>query len=426
MIDKDKEKIIDVEMTNIEKPSRVRQYPDGHKGPYVVIIRTVKGNKSLEVKNITKNLYGQYECIERIDVSEHKMRIIFNESVKKKIMSPDGTSLLNGLSARSEANKLAKEVNAKYRIYIPEKYVEVKGVIAWAKDESISDFVTNGKGKFSHSALGEVKVLEAVRLMRKSEVAEEATNVQENPKLENTGLVVLTFEGLLLPNKFSLDGLLTNVREFKPKQMFCTHCLKYNHTEKFCNNKKATPAQNNACAQCNSEEHESGSIKCPRRKILEKKALEHVRQVRRKTYAELLAELDPNNVMPNEPQNNNNQESFPPLIAPSRKRQAEEKRKERTLANIFGSADSPDRKRRTPQNANESPPPGFINPNLQKSGFADTCVEFIRELIVKMNLPPFLLQLFDDYAIPFIHKLVFDTTNSFNQTFTTWMTPSQQ
>lgn len=266
-----KEKVVDVEMTNIEKSARVRQYPKNNKGPYVVIIRTVKGNHSLEVKSITKYLYEKYNFIEKIEVSEHKMRVIFSESAMPIISAPDGTQMSFSKNARDEANELAKYQNVKYRVYIPEKYVEVKGVISWAKEESISDFASNGKGIFMHTGIGDVKVLEAVRLMKKSVEVEEATNIQKEPKLENTGLVILTFEGLLLPNKFQLDGLLTSVREFKPKQMFCKHCLKFNHTEKYCNNKKVIPAENNVCMHCNSEEHESGSLKCPRRKILEKK-----------------------------------------------------------------------------------------------------------------------------------------------------------
>lgn len=128
--------------------------------------------------------------------------------------------------------------------------------------------------------------------------------------------------------------------------------------------------------------------------------------------------------MPNE-QPDSNPELFPPIAALSRKRQAEEKRKERQLANIFGSNDSPDRKKKVPQNSSQAPPPGFINPNLQNNSFADSCVEFIRDFVVKMNLPPFLYQFFEQYAIPFIRKTVIDITNSVNQNVASWMTQSQ-
>lgn len=403
----------DVDMTNINLPItlRVRQYPESHKGPYIVNIRTKNEGrkKSLEVKKIQKYIFDKFKHVERVLVSEHKMRVVFSESApKENIQLSSGEKLDTTNTAREEANKLPKceFLNSDYRVYIPEKYVEIKGVISWSKNETLEDFCLRGEGKFNRSEMKEVRVLEAVRLMKKVDEA------SSRPSLENTGLVIVTFEGLVLPNKFHLDGLLANVREYRPKQMFCKQCLKYNHTEKMCNNKKVNPPENIKCVQCKSDDHESGSTKCPRRKILEKKTLHHDRQVRQKTYAELLHELDPHNIMPNESTQNLTQQNFPPIGGASRKRQAEQKRKEKELQAIYGNTSSPQRKKRPPAVA-EDPPPGFVNPNLQKNEIAESCVDFIKTWIRKKNFPSFIVQIFENFAIPFIYDLIDQVTNSF-------------
>lgn len=402
------EKDDDIEMTNETITLRVRQYPEGHKGPYIVNIRTKKETvKSIAVKKIQKLVFDTYKHVERIDVSEHKMRVVFSENKKNEnIVLTDGERLPLAKSAREEANELPKCQNlGNYRVYIPEKYVEVKGVISWSKSENLEGFCSRGEGKFSVAAAKEVKVLEAVRLKKKSE---EAANT---PVLENTGLVIVTFEGLALPDKFHLDGLLANVREFRAKQMFCKNCMKYNHTEKMCNNKKVTLPQNIMCIQCQSNDHESGSFKCPRRKILEKKSLQHDRQVRKKTMAEMLSEIDPNNTMPNESQNAS-LVNFPPLTGTSRKRSAENRRRERELQQVYGSSESPERKRRSPNENPNSAPPGFANPNAQKNFLADTIIDWIKSNVAKLQLPPFIQQLFDNFVLPFIYKFIENSTNS--------------
>lgn len=399
----------DVNMKSVS--NRIRQYPDTHKGPYIVNIRAKES--SLESKKIQKYIFENYQHVDKIEhVNEHKLRVTFCESAKQEKIVVNGEELISDKNARHEANELphCASFNEKYRVYIPEKYVEIKGVISWPKDENIDDFSEIGEGKFNNSALKEVKVLEAVRLMRKSDEA------ASTPKLENTGLVIITFEGRALPNKFNLNGMLTHVREYRPKQMFCTNCQKYNHTHKMCNNKKVSPPPNIKCLQCQSNDHESGSVNCPRRKILQKKSLQHDRQVRKKTYAELLHELDPNHVMPNEPQSYQN---FPPLVGTSRKREAEEKRKTRQLQQTYSPSESPQRKKVCTEA--ESTPPGFINPNLERSEMAEGIIDFVKSMVNDMGFSPFVHQILEKFVLPQVYKFIEKCTNSvMNKLDSTW------
>lgn len=398
-------------MSGVEEQYRVKQYPEGHKGPYIVNIRAI--NEPLETKKIQKYVFEKFYHVERIEhVNEHKLRVIFKqrESTNTNV-EKCGESSKALKSAREEANELpnANEWNKKFRVYISEKNVEVKGVIAWPVNEDISDFVKYGEGKFFDLRLKPVKVLEVVRLKRK---------VIENneEKLENTATVIVSFEGVVLPNKLNINGLLIPVREFRNKQMFCHNCKRYNHTEKMCNNKKVEIPVDAGfkCIQCKSNEHESGDMKCPKRKQIEKKAIKSEKQVRKLTVAEMLRELDPSGTMPNESISSN---SFPLLPGLSRKRQAEIKQAEREKYSDV--LKSPVKKKKTTDlNApSRKQPPGFKNPNINSDNneLAETIVEFLKSFLGEMEIPSFAKSLIEKFLFPFVHKFINKITNSVMQ-----------
>lgn len=419
--------------------NRVRQYPVGHKGPYIVNIRAL--GVSLESKKIHKYVFMKYKHVKQImHVNEHKMRVVFEDEKVESVVplaseenkSPDiemveenkqalekskkkkvalKASILKAQtpvsvnSAREEANELPNcaEWNKKYRVYISAKNVEVQGVISWPKSETITDFVEMGEGKFHNGMLKSVKVVDAVRLKKK--IVDEASVAT----LENTGAVIVTFEGILLPNKLNVDGLLIPVREFKAKQMFCDNCNRYNHTAKMCNNKKIEMPENISCLQCKSNEHKGGDAKCPKRKELEKKMVKLERQVRKKTIAEVLNELDPENVMPNESSFDNN---FPLYPGMSRKRQADAKRAEKEKYSDV--LKSPVRKK---MKNDDQVPPGFVNPSREGNDFSVSVVEFIRTFVGEMELPAVINNLIEKFVYPLIHKIVGKITNSVMEKF---------
>lgn len=106
--------------------------------------------------------------------------------------------------------------------------------------------------------------------------------------------VRVVFEGLVMPNHLFIHGLRIRVREFKRKQMFCESCYKYNHTKEFCNNKPyKVNAEDKKCIHCKTDDHKTGDRKCSKRKSLEKGVEKALKASRRKTYAEMLHDLDP-------------------------------------------------------------------------------------------------------------------------------------
>lgn len=432
----------EMEVDALNSSVRVRQYPEGHNGPYVVIIR--RKDVPLESKKINKYVFSRFKHVLKVSQeNEHKIKIIFgekkcqNEKIaqvqqnaealgddnendiceivmteieKKKLIEKKIVTQ----SARDEANSLPKyaEWNKKYYVYIPEKLVETKGVISWPVGNDVKDIIDEcSTGKFSSPILGEVKVLEAVRLKRKTENA-------SSDVMEDTGTVIVTFEGLLLPKWVNFDQMLIPVREFRAKQMFCKNCHRYNHTEKRCNNKKITPPTQIRCIQCNSNEHDGGSKECPKRKFLEKRVQQTTRQMRKKTYAEMLKELDPNGVMPNE---RANEDSYPPMVFPSRKSLAA-KRKQQADPH---SSESPQRKKKSPNNSQQSSPPGFSRQTEveEQNEFAEMIMSYIKSMVDDMNLPPFFMQFIDRNIIPFIHKQIVKITNSMLEkfNFSSWL-----
>jgi hypothetical protein len=232
--------------TEQTKETRVRQYPHDYKGEIIVFVHAI--SEGLKCKEIQKYVFQNYKFVSILEsINEHKMKIIF-ESKEREL-------------AIKEANILVKITRSAYRFYIPAKFAEVQGVISWPKGEDIKDFRKNGRGKFNNPALSDVKVLEVTRLLKSSIDASKESLVE-------TGTVIVTFSGQILPQKLECDKLVIPVRAFRRREMFCKNCKKYGHTEKRCNNKKLD-SEDFKCIQCKSNEHENGDITCPRRKIIE-------------------------------------------------------------------------------------------------------------------------------------------------------------
>lgn len=219
--------------------NRVRYYASDYKGDILVFIHT--SGEGLKADAIYKTLFKHFKNISQVTlVNKNKIKVLFDGGEKRK-------------ESIVEANTLAECVIKDCSIYIPAKYVEVQGVVSWPVCEKIDDFVINGKGKFRNPLMKRLKVLDSIRLKKKSS---EASN---EPKLEDTSIVIVTFEGNLLPDSLEIDKLLVSVREYRRHEMWCEICRRYGHTQKFCNNKKLeNPTY--LCMQCKLNDHQSGSV----------------------------------------------------------------------------------------------------------------------------------------------------------------------
>lgn len=378
-----------------EKKTRVRQYAKDYKGSIVVYIH---GNgKTLKTRSIYKEIFEKFITVSQVTlINEHKIKVLFGEK------STDSGSLAESRSlAIEEANSLATHTVKDARTYIPAKLAEVQGVISWPIGEDINEFVTNGKGKFNNILMKEVKVLEVTRLLKKSN---EAASQQ---KLEETGVVIVTFPGQLLPHKLSLDGLIIPVREYRKREMFCKNCKRYGHTEKMCNNKKLEKIEF-LCLQCKSNEHESGNANCPRRKSIEEKKFKVEKKLRQTTYAEILKRLDPNNSMPG---NIPEAMEVAHLALPTKKQMMETRKidkKEREKP-------PPKASKAQPQQRKLTTPPGFQQTQKFESDITESAIDFMITTMNDFNIPPTFQDFIVKYLTPIIDKFLKKLTDTFMQ-----------
>lgn len=203
---------------------RIRQYPIGAKGPFVVNFR--KLSVPLKVLLISAELYSKFTSIKEVKkVNDFKVRVI--------------------LSKREEANEVVKmkRFEGVYRMYIPCEDVEVDGVIY---DETLTPEVVmqHGEGGFDNRALPSVPVVDCERLTTLSS--------DKSSRVDSSALRI-TFAGTMIPDFINVSKAIIPVRVYTPKVMLCSRCNTFGHTEKFCSNK-------GKCIKC-GQDHESA--KCP-------------------------------------------------------------------------------------------------------------------------------------------------------------------
>lgn len=160
--------------------------------------------------------------------------------------------------------------------------------------------------------------------------------------------------------------------------------------------------------QCKSNDHLGGSIQCPTRKVLEKMHLMTMRKLRKRTFAEMLKELDPaGNVHENPVEATTSQVSFP-----TRKEKVASKQAKKSQQVI---AQRPTKPSKATSPANKYPP-GFKKPetrNQQSSSFSSSCIESIKTLLNDLHVPPALQQCIINYATPYIDNFIKIFTDSF-------------
>lgn len=135
-------------------------------------------------------------------------------------------------------------------------------------------------------------------------------------ELKETGLIILTFATINLPEFLHVGYEIMNLREYIPLPMKCKNCQRYGHTAKFCKNDKiccdcgalthtteSNPTcQNNVlCINCKEEnredtKHSANNRKCPVfLKFKEIQAIKTLQKVGQKKANQLYNERHPNN-----------------------------------------------------------------------------------------------------------------------------------
>lgn len=375
-----------------KRPIRIRQYPVGSKGPFVVRIRVKED--PLESMKLQDYMFKKFKAVNDIrQTNQFSIRVTFAAKAADK-----ETSEVTENEAREEANLLPRceEWKKKYRIYIPEKLAEVIGCVSWSIGDDIDDLVKFGYGKFKNPLLPTVPIVEAIRFEKKTE---------NDVKISlGTGRVI--FAGLVLPDYIVINQMLIPVRPFHRRQMFCEACKSYNHTAAHCNNKPFNDDISEfSCIHCRTNVHETGARECPRRKSLEKRDGDREKGIRRKTFAEMLQQYNPNATMPGE----NMSEIFDPLrLGTKRSRQQSQPG---TSASV--SRESPAHKRTKNTHSTSATPPGFMNPATRPAPCTEDDVKsFLSSLVEDMEMPPAFTQFVVQIAAPLIYKLVLKFTNS--------------
>lgn len=304
---------VNMETSNVHSAlPRVRQYPMGHTGPYIVYVRSSDGN-GLKQVNVSKLIFDSCKpFVERIDhVNAYKMRVVF-----KNQQAANKAPLLECLKP--------------FRVYVPASEVEVDGIVRLDPSEDAKDLEIYGRGMFDSLKLSDTKILEAYRVHRK----EAGTSVPTN-------VVRVTFPGKVLPDRVVLDGLRIPVRLYRPLEMVCTRCLKTGHTEKMCVSKPRCGKCGEAhltvgcrkeddlppeCVRC-KRIHEPDQSKCPKVVAANQRRLLKAKQRHELSYAEAVRKMK-QHAKPNLSEDNmydalsesDEEEDYPSLLAPGTKR----------------------------------------------------------------------------------------------------------
>ena len=246
---------------------RIKQYPDSLKGPYIVYVR--RKEVDLDQFHLQKQVFDRYKsCSLAISINEFKMKFEFSEL--------------------SDANNIVKDERMKaYRVYVPAKEVEVRGVISLSNEIDASELLNSAVGKFNNPNIGHVKILEVYRFNQLG---------TKTP----TNKVKLTFEGTVAPDHIIVDRhLQIRVQKFLPKSFFCEKCLSFNHSTAYCTkvNQRCRKCGNFhgtndctssiiKCIHCKGN-HLAGDPTCPTKKQADKKLQTNEHMIQKNRYYQL-------------------------------------------------------------------------------------------------------------------------------------------
>jgi hypothetical protein len=381
---------------------RARQYPLDISGPFVVYVKPKNVTDKFEIIKITKMIYEK----NFLDVNVRQLN-------SKKIRVTCSTAI--------DANILIKDKKlAGLNVYAPAVNVETQGVIYLTEDVAdFDEFVEDGYGVIE-KLNKKIKLIACDRIHKKIE-----------GKLVPTKFIKLIFEGKLLPDYFVIYGLRVKVNPRHPKVFYCDRCLRFGHTIKYCFSKpkcekcndahltkdctgiSRTPATPESCKVCKKNHDDEKTIEfCTKVRREKAKVANKQSNVRKATFAEMLAALNPNDCDVNEVSNINNSiydnndesESIPQKSKKYKKR----KRIEDDLVNSVRSDDHHFGGNNSSLNSsninNDNNRDDNIPTKKNLSFFRQPVLEFLRDY----GLPQLFVDLVDKYLLPLIDKFISD------------------
>ena len=265
-------------------PSRVKLYPDGSTGSFVVYFRPKIGPKSkpLNIIQISKDLESHFKSIIEISkVRPNKLRVVVKDL--------------------TQANKIATSefFTREYHVYVPARDVEIDGVVT---DSSLSSefLLKDGVGYFKNTSIPTVKILDCQQLRSVSFV--------EGKKIYSpSDSFRVTFAGSALPSHISIHNVLVPVRLYIPRVMNCTNCKQLGHTSAYCCNKSrcgkcggnhlddSCNQENNSCYYCGETKHELSNCSLfIQHKIKMKRSL---KDRAKRSYSDLLKQSETNSLI---------------------------------------------------------------------------------------------------------------------------------
>lgn len=364
---------------------RVRYYPTDYKDPLIVFIRVLKD--PFKLLHFTKYITKTYPSTIYIKPeNKQKIKLEFNN--------------------RDDANKICQDTTFKdFRVYIPAERTEVQGIIILSGDTNVDDIATLGVGKFKHPGLDVVKILDVNRNKK----------LDENAELITLNTVRVTFQGTVLPDYVKYMSLLIRVRPYTPRVLFCSNCLLYNHSEKYCTRKPKCdncdgehPSKDceiditspTTCKNCESL-HKTGHSDCPATTEYKKKKVQSIMKKRKQSFA-ILSQLGDH--MPGESIETIRNNTFTPDLSnpfthniPKHTKSNASKKRKASDSFHTDNIDQP------ATSGTSKHHPNFKAPGYQKSDndISNLVLSFCKEL----EIPPIILKFVELYVIPFIEKI---------------------
>lgn len=184
------------------KVSRLRQYDQGHPGPFIVIAEAATGNiPSTRLSSEICEEYGR-QYIRAVSISKRKIKLL--------------------MASGSAANRLVQKRCDNIKFTIPQRLVECMGV-AYIETDVTDEELKEAKG-FEKSKLYQFdspKVLDVRRIIR-------------NDTKMPTRTVVLTFNGTQLPSHVELSKVLYSLKPYVYRVRQCKKCWRFGHHSDNC------------------------------------------------------------------------------------------------------------------------------------------------------------------------------------------------
>uniref|UniRef100_A0A6P7FN45 Uncharacterized protein LOC114329509 n=1 Tax=Diabrotica virgifera virgifera TaxID=50390 RepID=A0A6P7FN45_DIAVI len=199
------------------------KYSQGDQGPYFVFMQNKEGNIGRLHRIATARLIlGAVPAIKDNIVN---INIIGKNKIKIECNTYKSANIL------VECKKL---IERNYDLYIPNFFTQKSGVIKGV-DKNISENELKG---IIVPRYGNFKVINVKRIKRK-----------ENDQLVETGTIVVSFRGQMIPKQVIIERMIYQVEPYVPRVIQCLNCIRYGHVTSQCRGKKR-------CSKC-GQEHDS-------------------------------------------------------------------------------------------------------------------------------------------------------------------------